>query len=211
MRSVKVALAAGLALTVLIAVVALSRAPLTVVGSNSVATKSSLELEHGELGGCQPAGTVPQGTSAVRLTIEARAVGPEVGVRVLAGSRVLTGGRRVAGWGSAPTVTVPVKRLAREVTGARVCVTVGPTVEPLRVHGTQAPLPAAGAGGLGRMTLRAEYLRKGPKSWWSLASSVAHHMGLGRAPSGSGVGYLALALMVAAAALACGLAVRELR
>jgi hypothetical protein len=211
MRSVKVVLAVGLALTVIVAVAVLSRAPLTVAGTNSVPARSEVELEHGDVGSCQPAGALPSGTSAVRLGLEGRAVGPLVRVRVLSGSRILTEGRRVAGWGSAPTVTVPVKALTRALTGARVCVTVGPMVEPLRVHGMPVRPRPAGASKLQAMAIRMEYLRPGPKSWWSLASAVADHMGMGRAPSGSWVGYLVLALMVAVAVLASGLALRDLR
>jgi hypothetical protein len=211
MRSVKIVLAAGLALTAVVVVVVLSHAPSKVVAGNAVAAQSMLELEHGGVGSCQPARMLPRGTSALRIAIEARAVGPAVSVRVLSGSRVITEGHRPAGWGSAPTVTVPVRPLAHEVTGVRICVGVGQTVEPLRVHGTLTGHPTAGGGELGRMTLRMEYLRPGRKSWWSLASSVAHHMGVGRAPSGTWVGFLALALMLAVAVLASRLALRDLR
>ncbi len=53
--------------------------------------------------------------------------------------------------------------------------------------------------------LRIEYLRPGPGSWWSLASAVARRMGLGRAPSGTWVALLPLALMSVAVALAAWL------
>jgi hypothetical protein len=56
-----------------------------------------------------------------------------------------------------------------------------------------------------------EYLRPGRKSWWSLASSVAHHMGLGHAASGTWIVFLVLALMLTVVILASRLALRELR
>jgi len=42
-----------------------------------------------------------------------------------------------------------------------------------------------------------EYLRPGESSWWSLATSVARRMGLGRAETGTWVALLAILLMVA--------------
>jgi hypothetical protein len=211
MRSVKIVLALTLALTVIAIVAVLSRSPLTVAGSNSIPVQVGGELEKGDVGSCQPAGTLPRGASAIRVTIEARAVGPKVTLRVLSGSRVLSEGHRVAGWGTAPTVTVPVRRLDQAIDNARICTTVGPTVEPLRFYGTSAPAPVAGASKLQDVMLRMEYLRPGPRSWWSLGSSIAHHMGLGRAGSGTWIVYLAVALMLAVASLAARLALRELR
>ena len=211
MRSVVVALAVGLALMVIAVVVVLSQSPLTLAGTNSIAAKIDVEVEKGDIGSCQPAGMLPRGTSAIRIAIEARAVGPTVTVRVMSGSRVLTEGRQVAGWGAAPNVTVPVRRLAHPVDNARICIMVGPTVEPLRFRGTQIPSSPAHASKLQDVTLRMEYLRPRPKSWWSLASSVAYHMGLGRATSGTWIVFLALALMLAVAILASRLTLRELR
>src|SRR6202035_4134591 len=100
MRSVMVVLAVGLALLAIAVVALLSRAPLTVAGTNSIPAKVDVELEKGDVGSCQPAGTIPQGTSAIRIAIEARAVGPMVTLKVFSGSRVLTEGREVAGWGA---------------------------------------------------------------------------------------------------------------
>jgi hypothetical protein len=55
-----------------------------------------------------------------------------------------------------------------------------------------------------------EYLRPQPKSWWSLASSIAYRMGLGRAVGGTWIVFLALALTLAVALLALRLTLREL-
>jgi hypothetical protein len=210
MRSVTVAVAVGLTLMVIAIALVMTRSPLEVAATNSVPPKVDLELEKGEVASCQAAGALPRDTSAIRVAIEARAVGPMVTLEILSGSRVLTTGRQVAGWGPAPTVTVPVGRLAHTADNARICITVGPTVEPFRFRGIPRQPPLTGVGKLQSVTLRMEYLRSGPSSWWSLASSIAYHMGLGRAASGTWIVFLALALMLAVAILAARLTLEEL-
>lgn len=204
------ALTVGLALTAVAVVTILSRSPLTIAGTNSIPAKFNAELEKGDVGSCQPAGTLPAGTSAIRLAIEARAVGPMVTLRVLSGAHVLTEGQQGPGWGAAPTVTVPVKRLSHAVANARICTAIGPTVEPFRFRGTRVPSPTARATAFEDVALSMEYLRPQPKSWWSLASSIAYHMGLGRAVGGTWIVFLALALMLTVAFLALRLTLREL-
>jgi hypothetical protein len=211
MRSVKVVLAVGLAALAVAIVLVLAQSPISVAGGNSVPAKAYVELERGDIGSCQPSASIPKGTTAIRMTIEARAVGPKVSVRVISGSRVLSEGSQPAGWGSAPTVTVPVGRLAHAVHDARICIAIGPTVEPFRFYGIQAGSTALATNRLQQMTLRMEYLRPGPESWWSLASTVSYHLGLGRAAGGTWIVFLALALMLAATVLASRLMVRELR
>ncbi len=210
MRSVAITLAVGLTLMMLAIVVVLAGSPVTVAGTNSVPPTVNLELEKGDVSSCQPAGTLPRGTSAIRIAIEARAVGPAVTARVFSGSRLLTEGRQAGGWGAAPTVTVPVRALAHAFNDARICTIVGPTVEPFRFRGTMRHTPTTNAVKLQDITLRMEYLRPDQKSWWSLASSVAYHMGLGRAASGTWIVFLALALMLVVAVLASRLALEEL-
>jgi hypothetical protein len=211
MRDVKVALVIGLVLTIVAVLVVLSRSPLTLAGTNAVPAKANVELAHGNVSGCQPVGTLPQGVSAIRIAIEVRAVGPKVSVKLLQGSQILSEGHQDTGWGVAPTVTVPIKRLVHPVEGARICIALGPTVEPVRLHGVLLASPSFAGRRLGGVTLRLEYLRPGPKSWFSLASSIAHHMGLGRAASGTWIAFLALALLLAVAILASRLALEELR
>ncbi len=211
MRSVTVALVLGLTLMAIAIVVVLAQSPITVAGTNSVAGTVDRELVKGNVSSCQAAGMLPQGTSAVRIAIEARAVGPMVTLKVFSGSHLLTQGSQAAGWGPAATVTVPVRHLAQAVNGARICMTIGPTVEPFRFHGTLLHAPAAETGKLQDVALRMEYLRPGPHSWWSLGSSIAYHMGLGRAASGTWLALLALALMLAVGGLASLLTLRELR
>jgi hypothetical protein len=211
MRPVTVALAAGLALLAVGVVLVLQRSPLTQVGSNSIPAKEYAEVANGEVAACQPAGPIPLYTSAIRMSIEARAVGPAVVVAVIAGSRVVSHGRQPAGWGTAPTVTVPIERLDRAISGARVCTSVGPSVEPLRVHGVRSGASAAGAAGpFGRIAMRMEYLRDGAHTWWSLASATVRRMGLGGPAEGAWIGFAPVALVLIVVVLLSRLILREL-
>lgn len=210
MRSVTVALAVGLALTAIAVVVTLAKSPITVAGTNSVPIRVEGELEKGDVGSCQSTGTIPSGTSAIRIAIEPHDIGPKVTVKVTSGSRILAEGEQPAGWGSASTVTVPVKRFNHAVSAARICTTIGATVQPFRFRGMRRPAPV-GANKLQDVNLHMEYMQPGPKSWWSLIPSVAYHMGLGRAASGTWIVYLVLALMIAVAVLASRLTLKELR
>jgi hypothetical protein len=211
------ALAAGLAAMLVALAAVLSGAPPSVAGSNGVAAEQratylqhvvSIErvatyLQHGGPLGCQPAGTLPAGTDAIRESLSAN-VGPSVRVRVLEGSRTLSEGSRPAGWGAADTVTVPVSRVASTSEEAQVCTSVGATVETVQVDGRLSPR----ASGPPAIRMRLEYLRPGSGSWLSRVASIARDMGLGHAPSGSSWAYVVIACMLLVAALACRLVLR---
>jgi Predicted membrane protein (DUF2142) len=202
-RRVRAALAAGLATMAVALAVVLSGSPASVIATNGVSSaRVAAFLRHAGSLGCQPVGTVPQGTDAIRVSLSAN-VGPSVSMAVLSASSVVTHGERPAGWGASYTVTVPVRPLARAIADARVCTTVGPVVEPLELYGTRTP------GSSRRPLLRMEYLGPGSRSWLSLIPSIAANAGIGHAPSGTWVAYLAVAIMVAAAALAVGLVLRQ--
>jgi hypothetical protein len=211
-RSVVITLTIGLTL-IGVAVIAVPMRTLPVVaGSNSIHGENFIELEEerATLSSCQPAGVLPQGTSAIRIGIEGLYFSPATTIKVLSGSRVLREGHHGAGGPSAPTVTVPVERLAHTVDGARICTTVGPAVGPIRYYGT--PTHSSNpANPLQQATLRMEYLRAGTKSWWSLTSSIAYHMGLGHAPGGTWIVFLVLALMLAVILGTSRLTLEELR
>lgn len=211
MRSVKVTLAVALALLVVAIGVALSQSPVVVAGTNSVPIQTQVELKKGDITSCQQVGAIPQGTSAIRLSVEARDVGPRVAVKILSGSRVLSAGARGAGWTAAITVTVPVARLSHAIRNARVCTTIGSTVEPFRVYGALAQPAATARSTLQGVRLRIEYLRPGPRSWWSAIPSAAYHMGLGRAAGGAWIVFLVVALVSAVAILAARVTLEELR
>jgi hypothetical protein len=211
-RRVAIALAVGLTLTGIAVIVVLARSPLTVAGTNSVPAANYIEItEKNKLSSCQSSGTIPQGTSAIRLGMEGVFFSPAVTLKVLMGSHIIREGHRVGGGASAPTVTVPVSSLAHAVRGAQICMTVGPAVEPIRYYGAPNRSPVPHANQLQQAILQIEYLRPGKKSWWSFASPIARHLGLGRAPSGTWVAFLVLVLMLAVILAASWLTVEELR
>ncbi len=210
MQSVKIAFAVALVLTLAAIGETLAHSPLSLAGTNSVPTQVDVEFDKGNTRECQRVGTIPRGTSAIRVALEVRAVGPRVTVEVFSRSRLLTEGALAAGWGVATSATVPLRPLSDTIHDARVCTMIGPLVESFRVRGALASSASAEARSLSDVELGMEYLRPGPQSWWSLVPAIAHNMGLGRAPSGSLVVFLALALALAAVLLASWLALREL-
>ncbi|MGD0452793.1 MAG: hypothetical protein ABSB69_04290 [Solirubrobacteraceae bacterium] len=205
MRSVRIALFAGLTALGATLIIVLGRPPLTVAGTDGVQAKLNIASTPGNQKECQAAGTLPQGTQAVRLSLSANE-GPKVGVEVLSGSTVLISGERAAGWGVDETVTVPVTRVPRTISNARICVTIGPAPERVQVNGAEVRTSVGED-----IWLRMEYLRPSHGSWFSLASSVIRDIGIGRAPSGDWAAYLAIALTVALCALSSRLVLRELR
>lgn len=205
MRSVRLALAAGLTVTAVTLGVVLSRAPLTVAGTNGIPAKFAIAYVHGNEVNCQGGRTVPAGTQAVRVSLSAN-VGPRVGLEVLSGSTVVAEGDRESGWGIDETVTVPIERVPRTIHGARICTTLGPAAEPIQVNGARVQ-----SGGVPAVWLRMEYLRPGRSSWLSLASSIARRMGIAHAPSGAWGAYLVIAFMIAVCVVSSRLLLRELR
>jgi hypothetical protein len=211
-RSVKVSLAVGLIVVGLAVLTVLTRSPIIVAGTNSISAKDYIELEaKDKLSNCQPAGTLPQGTSAIRIGVEGLYFSPTVTAKVFTGSRVLAEGRHNAGGASIPNVTVPVSKLTHAVRGAHICTTIGPAREPIRFYGAPGHSSTSTTNPLQGASLQVEYLRPGTKSWWSFVSSIAYHMGLGHAPSGTWVAFLVLALMLAVIVLVSRLIVEELR
>jgi hypothetical protein len=201
---VRLALAVGLAALALSLGLVLSRSPQVLAGTNGVSDKLvATNLYSGEQLACQRRQTLPRGTDAIRVSLLANA-GPTVAIRVLAGSRVLSEGERAAGWGTTESVTVPVRRVRQTIADASVCVELGAALGPVQVNGVLSP----SATGRQTATPRLEYLRPGPSSWFSLIPSIARHMGIGRAPTGAWIAYLAIAVMIAAAAITTGLVLR---
>jgi len=206
MLRVRYGLAAGLVVVLVTLGVVLTRAPLTVAGSNGVKANFAIAFIRGNESSCERGGTLPQGTEAIRVSLSAN-IGPKVGLEVRSGSKLITEGERDAGWGVDETVTVPVRRVAQTAGATEVCTTVGPAAEGIQVNGEPKRPSIPGVRGL---LLRMEYLRPGTSSWLSMTSSIARHMGLSHSPTGSWGTYLAIAVMVAVCALASRLILREL-
>jgi hypothetical protein len=211
MRRTAVALAAGLALVAIAIVVTLSGSPLTVVHSNGVPVEYLIGEAKGEIAACQAGELLPAGVSALRFPFESDA-GPRVSVSVWSGKRLLTSGVAHSGWTSG-AVTVPVKPVQHAVAGTRVCVSLGQSAENVIVGGFRTGPAVAARGGDGEVLpgrFRVEYARAGESSWWSLAKTVAKHMGLGRAPSGTWIALFLVGLMGGSILAASWLMLREL-
>lgn len=208
---IKIVLGTGLALIALAVFVALLHSPSTVAATNGVPLASPLAAIRANASACQRGETLPAGTSAIRMQVEAT-TGPQVAVGVIVGGRLVTQGTKGTAWyGSA--VTVPVRPLAHTLTNATVCLRLSslsgqvvmfgaPTKQAVAAIAEGHPLP-------GR--LRIEYLQSARQSWWSLAGAVIEHMGLGRAASGTWIVFPIVAFGLAAIAVGSWTLVRELR
>ncbi|HEX5853573.1 MAG TPA: DUF2142 domain-containing protein [Solirubrobacteraceae bacterium] len=208
MTAVKGTFALGIVLTIAVVVLTLSQSPLRVVRATaSPRTIVTTAIESAEI--CQAKEALPAGVTAIRLATGAY-VGSPVRVRVSSSSGVVTEGKRGPNW-TGNSVTVPVTPLTRAVSPVKVCVSLAPNSELIYVQGVpssakdSAVTPFGRTGG--RITI--EYLAPSRDSWWSRAVTVARHMGLGHALSGTWVAGLAAVLMAAVGLLAVGLTIRE--
>jgi len=211
MRSVKIAIALGLALLTIAIGLTLTRSPPLLAGTNSIPANPGIAYASGGSKACQMSGTLPRGMSAIRISASTN-TGPRVTLKVLSGPLLITHGEREAGWGVDETVTVPVQRVPRTIANANICMAFGPAIEPIQINGELVRTITVRDGTTRRFVrFRFEYLRPGHASWWSLVSSVARRMGFGHAPSGTWVVFLLIALMITFATLATRLVLRELR
>jgi hypothetical protein len=220
-RSVKATLAVGIAVVAGIVAFALTRSPPRVVAGSANRTYAYLGKGDSNLGVCQAHETLPADVSAIRLSLWAF-IGWDMHVVVYRDSRVLTTGSRGSNWTS-ESVTVPVSPLDRATSDATLCFTIAPNSEPavllgaatpeqegavLFMHGKPSPSSPGGSRIPGRIGV--EYLSAGRGSWWSRISSVATHIGLGRAFSGTWIAFFIAALVAAIGVLAVRLTLREL-
>jgi hypothetical protein len=212
MRGVRIVLVAGLTLVAIAIVLTLLQAPMSVAGTNKMPGKQEepIASTEGSATYCQAGETLPHGSSALRIWLDA-ASGPRVSVVVSSGGHPITSGERGSDW-IGGSVTIPVKPLSRTVSGVTVCVSFRLQDETVIAQGNAAPAAIAAHDGRkalgGRIWI--EYLRPGTRSWASLAPEVMRHMGFGRAAAGTWIVYLALLLLAAVAALASRLVLREL-
>ncbi|HTZ62841.1 MAG TPA: hypothetical protein VMB51_01925 [Solirubrobacteraceae bacterium] len=224
LRKAIATLVAGGALIAAGVAVALTHAPPRVVlvgapGIKAVNERgaSPLAATVGDATICQAGETLPRSATSVRLSIWGF-LGARVHVSAWEGSRLLTQGRHDADWTS-DSVTVPVTPLARTAYNVKLCFALAPNSEPLDLLGTRTPggfatIVQPGPSGPEKHLLPGrvgiEYLAAGTGSWWSRLPEVAQHVGLGRAFAGTWITLLIVALMIAAAALAVRLMLREL-
>lgn len=211
MRSVRIALATALALLGAALVLVLAQSPMTVAASDKVrGEEAPIASTTKSATYCQRHESLPAGTTAVRVWLDA-AAGPRVSVVVYSAGRAIAGGSRGSNWiGS--SVTVPIEPLGGTRSDTTVCVSFRLRDETVIVQGAPAPAAAAARDGSralgGRMWI--EYLRPGTRSWLSLATEVARRMGLGRAAAGTWVVLAALSLLAGAIVVSLRMLLREL-
>jgi hypothetical protein len=209
-RAVKLTLGLGVAILIAVCAYALTRSPPRVLRAGPKAT-GYLSGFAGDASACQAGEALPAGVSALRLSIAAY-VGARIQVSVFSGSQVITRGTRSPTW-TGTSVTVPVTPLRDGASDVAVCFEIAPNNEPVFLLGREVPasegltLPT-GERVPGRLGI--EYLGSGQGSWWSRILTVARHMGLGRAFSGTWIVLLIAALTAAVGVLAGGLVLREL-
>jgi hypothetical protein len=230
-KSVMATFAAGTALMAVVAGLALTQAPPRLVrigapGTKAIGPDGASVVAHtaSDYTICQAGEVLPRGIAAIRLSIWAF-YGAPLHVMAYRGTQIVAEGSRGANW-TGDSVTVPVRAPDHTIGDVRLCVAIGPNSEALQLLGASTPAPQAAASLAsdvsaadasardehtlgGRLTV--EYLAPGNGSWWSRVLSVARHMGLGRAYSGTWIALLIAALMATVAALAVRLTLRELR
>lgn len=203
-------LGVGVALLAIVGAFTLKQSPPRVVRVGSPA-EGPVAQTIGDFDACQTGEALPAGVSAIRVAMWAF-FGARIHVAVSSGSRVLTEGTRGPDW-TGSTVTVPVTPLHRSVSGAKVCVHIGPNSQPLYLSGVEAPPASAAKSATGEPLpgrLGIEYLAPGHSSWWSRIRQVSRRMGLGHALTGTWVVLLIFALMAAVGGLSMRAVLREL-
>jgi len=133
MREARVAVIAGLTLTVIALAAVLSHAPATVAGANTIPAQDPLGADSAGATVCQAGETLPRDTSAIAISLSAFH-GPRLTTAVLSGGHVLTRGQQGSDW-SGRTVTIPVKTLDRTVAHATICFTFAAAHEAVSPFG----------------------------------------------------------------------------
>jgi hypothetical protein len=209
-RDARIALAGGLVLVVAVAAIVLSRSPPVVARTNGLEPNAVLAATPGGGSVCQAGETLPAGSTAVGVSLEASS-GPRVTLRVVSPKgAVVTRGVSASGW-VGKLVTVPVKPMNREVRDAVVCLSFSGADERISLLGTFARSDRAtwrgGSAIPGRLAI--VYFRDSSSSWWSLARSVVRRMGLGRAWTGGWVAIVVAVLLAGSVVLAVWLLVQD--
>ena len=223
MSKVKATLAAGIVLIAGIGALTLTRSPPRVLRLSGPPANSSLGVTIADPAICQAEEVLPADVSAIRLPLIAF-FGSKVHVVLYSGSQVLAEGSRGPDW-TGTSVTVPVKPVAHATSNVKLCFALGPNGQKVIIPGHVTPVREAAVALTGdvitpqarvreeqplRGRLVIEYLSSGEGSWWSRILTVARHVGIGRAFSGTWIALLIAALMTAAGVLAVRLTLREL-
>jgi hypothetical protein len=175
---IRIAIAVCLTVTAICVGVALTRTPLVVAGSDGTPTSGEIGAVAAPTTICQPAERIPQGTTAIRVSLLSL-LGPRLKLRASAGGVPVTSGELGYGW-TGMAATIPIARVARSHAHTTICVTLAKRRQLVNLRGVNTKLaPAVGEGGQilpGRM--RFDYLRPDTSSWLSLALPTARRIGL---------------------------------
>ncbi len=212
MSRVTVALAGGLALTLVAVVLVLAQSPQTIVRSNyGVVEREIINTVNGGTTICDADEYVPQGTTEIQPKLGAN-TGPRMEVTVLSGPHIATSGARGSGW-SGRIVTIPVKPLHQAIQDATICVSFQMHNETISIYGSPSPRRTGTEVGGKTLpeTMWINYLRPSGQSWASRLGAIAQHFEFGRTTTGAWVVVLSLALVASVIGIASGLALKELR
>jgi hypothetical protein len=201
----RLSIAIGCVLLVVGVAATLTRAVPVRTGTNETLPIEALGGTVGRIDVCQDDELIPAGTGAVRVWLRTTGQpGPALALVATDGRTTIGRGTLAAGW-SGKTATIPLRPAAGEQRSARICVTIGAsssvTLAGESSNGPNAGTPATAAGAQLRGRLRIEYLTPVHHSWWSQLGTIARRMGFGRVPSGGGIAFAAVLLMLAAASL----------
>jgi hypothetical protein len=207
---IRIAIAIALTFTLIAVGISLARSPLVVAGTDG----TPLPEEVGETAApatiCQPEETVPQGTTAIRVSLLSL-LGPRLNLEAKAEGQLITSGELGSGWTGA-VIAIPVRRVARTYMHATVCIAMAKRQQLINLRGLHTKFaPATSEGGQvlpGRM--RFEYLRPDKRSWLSLALPTARLMGLSVGGSG-GIVVVLFLLVASTTTLSSWLLIRNLR
>lgn len=175
------AIAATLVVAVLVIVLSSSGRRLADTNARVNVSGVQLRLLAGERR-CQTQ-DVPSGAGVVRLFS-----GPFVGpleVTIVKDGRPVSSGRAASASAEGP-VEISLEPLEAEIPDARVCI-ANRGVAPIELAGNQTPLGGSSISPqfigerLPTDDVRADFLRRGSESWWSLAPVVADRFGLRKA------------------------------
>jgi hypothetical protein len=207
---IRIAIAIALTLTLIAVGISLARSPLVVAGTDGTPLPEEVGETSVPTTVCQSEETVPQGTTAIRVSLLSL-LGPRLTLQAKAGGQLITSGELGYGWTGA-VVAIPVRRVASTYTHVTVCIAMAKRQQLVNLRGFHTKFaPATSEGGQvlpGR--LRFEYLRPDKRSWLSLARPTARLMGL-TVGGGGGIVVVLLMLVMSTTALSSWLLMRNLR
>jgi hypothetical protein len=198
MRSVQVALVAGLGLLLAGLVAVAMKHPDEVARGSVVSPEAEVASIVARTRLCQAGEVVPKGSTAIVAWLEAF-TGPRVSAEVIEGGQIVGRGQHGSGW-AGRSVTIPLSRPSPGSSDATVCFIAAPRDEGLIARGgpVNGPARLTENGRLLQGRMATEYLRPGRRTWLSLAAPIARHLGLGRLPSGMWAPITTILLMAAA-------------